>query len=229
MISVDRRDVARGLCLLGLLTLAAPAGAWVYPEHRDIAVLGVESLDPERRAAFDRLWKEARIGHEARLCEQGADAAQGTAPACIDWAAWLGISGDHSCSSKDMLGTVLESDWILSVADVAAQLKLDLARIPVVPPPDATPADAKDQSVIPDLRRRMQSEALRAQRLNALRTSDTRLQRADPGYATRAGASNAHFLLARPRADIDASAYGQLALTTGSEVNAVGVSTSGST
>ena len=39
------------------------------------------------------------------------------------------------------------------------------------------------------------------QRLNALRTADTRLQRADPQYATRAGSNNAHFLLPRPRTD----------------------------
>ena len=29
-----------------------------------------KSLDPERKALFDQLWAEARIGHEQRLCEQ---------------------------------------------------------------------------------------------------------------------------------------------------------------
>ena len=56
---------------------AGPAHAWVYPEHRDIAVLAVEKLDAERKALFDRLWSEARAGHEQRLCEQAADAQQG--------------------------------------------------------------------------------------------------------------------------------------------------------
>ena len=106
-----------------------PAFAWVYPEHRDIAVLGVESLDPERRALFDRLWADARIGHEKRLCAQGADTAQGVLPECIDWAAMPAIAGDHSCSSQQMLDTVNNSEWILEVADIAAQLKVDLLRV----------------------------------------------------------------------------------------------------
>jgi hypothetical protein len=59
---------------------AGPALAWVYPEHRDISVMAVETLDSERRAEFDRLWSEARVGHEKRLCERGADTAQGVTP-----------------------------------------------------------------------------------------------------------------------------------------------------
>ena len=94
------------LLALGLACATGPAFAWVYPEHRDIAVLGVESLDPERKALFDRLWAEARIDHEKRLCEQGADTAQGVMPECIDWAAMSAIAGDHSCSSKQLLDTV---------------------------------------------------------------------------------------------------------------------------
>ena len=43
--------------LLALVAWSAPdtAYAWVYPEHRDIAVLAVEKLDPQRRAVFDSL------------------------------------------------------------------------------------------------------------------------------------------------------------------------------
>jgi len=52
----------RRLWACGLWLLALPAFAWVYPEHRDIAVLGVQVLDPQRAAAFDKLWKEARVG-----------------------------------------------------------------------------------------------------------------------------------------------------------------------
>ncbi len=98
------------LFALGLACATGPAFAWVYPEHRDIAVLGVESLDPERKALFDRLWAEARIDHEKRLCEQGADTAQGVMPECIDWAAMSAIAGDHSCSSKQLLDTVSTSE-----------------------------------------------------------------------------------------------------------------------
>jgi len=206
---------------LGLL-LTAPAFAWVYPEHRDIAVLGVQVLDPQRAAAFDKLWKEARIGHENRLCEQPAVADQGTAPMCLDWAALPAIAGDHSCSSKEMLDTVLRSDWILNVADVAAQLKQDLSRVPVVPAPGQQ-ADSDGLVKYPDFARRIQGEQIRSERLNALRTSDIRLQRADPAYATRAGANNAHFLLARPTTKTTDVEYAGITIGPGAELNAVGV------
>jgi hypothetical protein len=131
-----------------LLALAGPCFAWVYPEHHDIAVLGVQVLDPQRAAAFNDLWKQARVGHENRLCEQPAVADQGTAPLCLDWAALPAIAGDHSCSSKDMLDIVLRSDWILNVADVGAQLKEDLSRVPVVPPPGQRHAWQRVEDII---------------------------------------------------------------------------------
>jgi hypothetical protein len=207
------------LFALGLVCATGPAFAWVYPEHRDIAVLGIESLDPERKALFDRLWAEARIGHEKRLCEQGADAAQGVTPECIDWAALSAIAGDHSCSGKQLLDTVSASEWILAVAEVAAQLKVDLLRVSKTSPG----APNKDGGLIGDLRRQMESEAVRADRANALRVADVRLQRADPEYATRAGSNNAHFLLARPQVDFATSEYMEATLRAGSEINAVGV------
>lgn len=52
---------------LAAFALASPAFAWVYPEHRDLAVLAVQGLDPARKAAFDRLWQEARGGDGERL------------------------------------------------------------------------------------------------------------------------------------------------------------------
>ena len=42
-------------------SMSNTAFGWIYPEHRDIAVLAVEGLDPERKAEFDRLWQEARV------------------------------------------------------------------------------------------------------------------------------------------------------------------------
>ena len=186
-------NIGRRLVSLGVLIgLAGPCFGWVYPEHRDIAVLGVQTLDAKRAAVFDKLWQQARVGHEKRLCEPAADAKQGVAPLCIDWAAMPAISGDHSCSSKDMLDTVLGTEWILGVADVAAQLKVDLARVPVVPTLEQTEREQAGAIKFPDFTRRIQDETLRAERQNALRTSDIRLQRADPAYATRAGANNAH-------------------------------------
>ena len=76
------------LTLLGALSL--PAYAWVYPEHRDLNILAVQRLDPERRAVFDRLWSEARAGDEQRLCAAGADTGQSTTPSCV--AQLIGIS-----------------------------------------------------------------------------------------------------------------------------------------
>jgi len=177
---------------LGLLFVVNTSFSWVYPEHRDIALLAIQNLDPERRAVLDELWAAARIGHEARLCEAVADFTQGERPKCIDYAAWPAIAGDHSCSGTNLLHNVLETEWILEVADVTARLKRKLGE-----------AKSRDRHV------------------NALRDSDIELQRADPEYATRAGSNNVHFLLARPTYDITSSDYGKACLGEGVELNAV--------
>lgn len=117
-------------------SVSTSAFAWIYPAHRHSAVLALQGLDAEREALLDRFWQQARAGAEQRLYARGADAEQGLAPPCIDWAALPGIAGDHSCSRQQTLDTVSKEDWILVVADVAAQLKSDLARIPVTAPPD---------------------------------------------------------------------------------------------
>ena len=208
------------IALLVGWTETGPVFAWVYPEHRDISVLAVQNLDPPRRAVFDSLWREARRAHEQRLCEEGADVAQGLKPACIDWAALAAIGGDHSCSSQEMSGIVLESKWILAVADIAAQLKVNLSRIDVLPPSSQVPGD---KSPILDFQRRMESETARAARINSLRAADIGLQRADRDYATRAQSNNAHFVLARPRTDISPKEYFELTFRPGSELNALGV------
>ncbi len=212
-----RRVVA--IVLLQLL-VADVALAWVYPEHRGIALLAARSLDPERKAQFDALWAAARTGHEQRLCAAGADAEQGLAPTCIDWSALSAIAGDHSCSSQGMLADVLGPPWILLVADVAAQLGVDLARIGVAPPP---PGTDRSKGPVIDVRRYVQDETVRAQLVNALRTADTRLQRADPEYATRAGSNGAHFLMPRPRTDVTPREYAELTLSVDSEISAIGV------
>src|SRR5262249_11391516 len=140
----------------------------------------------------DKLWSEARVGYESRLCAQIADASQGANPTCLDYAAWTAISGDHSCSASDMLTTVLDSPWILKVAGVSAHLKSSLA--------SATRPD---------------------QRLNAVRDSDIALLRVDPAYVTRAGSNNAHFLLARPDVAMSPEVYGGVALGPNAEMNAL--------
>ena len=196
------------------------AFGWIYPEHRDIAILAVKGLDAEHKAVFDRFWQDSRVGYEQRLCAQGADTGQNLAPPCIDWAALSGIGGDHSCSSQEMLETVLKSNWILVVADIAAQLKVDLAKIPVTASQDQV---KRESTIATDAWRRLASAKNRAERQNALRTADTRLQRADPQYATRADTNLAHFLLPRPDTNLDPYAYAELTLREGSELNAIGV------
>jgi hypothetical protein len=54
------RSLDRFVGAASLLILAEPAPAWADPAHRDIAVLSVQTLDPQRRATFDRYCKEAR-------------------------------------------------------------------------------------------------------------------------------------------------------------------------
>jgi hypothetical protein len=180
--------------LLGLaaISIAPEAGAWVYPEHRDIAGRAVAELDPERRALLEKLWAEARRGHETRLCQNVYEAAQSERPTCIDYPAWSAIGGDHSCSSAAMVSTILDSPWILDVAEVTAQL-----------------------------RRRLATSTNRDMITNALRDSDIDLQRADPEYATRAGSNSVHFLLARPGVGTTLATYITLAFSEGVDINAL--------
>jgi hypothetical protein len=160
---------AAAATLLVVAMLApAPARAWIYPEHRDIATEGISRLSPADRATLEKLWGEARPGYSAKLCEPLSAGDQGLKPACLDFAAIPALAGDHSCSPKQVLEKVLPSDWILEVARVSAETRAALA-----------------------------SASTREGRLNAAATNNLMLQLVDPEYATRAGANNAHFLLPR--------------------------------
>jgi hypothetical protein len=166
-----RRPGSAGAVLLltfCLASVASPARGWLYSEHRAITARGIEDLEPRRRAQLDRIWLEARRGYEARLCEQTDAGDQGEKPACIDFAAWPAIAGDHSCSPQTMLEAILESDWILPVAAVSSRTAAKIAA-------------AKNEN----------------QRRNAQANGDIGLERADRDYSTRAGGNNAHFLLPR--------------------------------
>src|SRR5262249_46564377 len=192
-----RRATARSALMLLLaicLGVLQPvtAFAWLYPEHRDITVLAVQRLEPAPRALLEQLWLGAAVGPGARLGAQRVDPAPGT-PACIDFAAWPAIAGDHSCSARDLLSTVLDTPWILNVARISARLKKQLA-----------------------------TATRRDQRINAMRSSDIELQRADLNYATRAGSNNVHFLLGRPDVGMEPVDYAQLVLGSGAELNAMG-------
>jgi len=205
---------------LFLFFFCCPVFAWIYPEHRDIAMLAEQMLDAEHQAIFDELWRDARLGSEERLCLNGIERDQGLTPECIDWAALTAIAGDHACSSQQMLETVTDSEWILTVADVAAQLKVDLKDIPIEAPPEQVALNA---DLLDEAKMRLTIEAARAERVNALRVADTRMQRADSEYATRAAANNAHFLLARSRTNQTGDEYASETLKPGAEVSAMGV------
>jgi hypothetical protein len=181
------------LIVFTIFLLLLHAFAWVLPEHRDVAVLAIQRLDPAQQAQLQQLWSEARMGYETRLCQSAADNAQDAKPTCIDYAAWAAIAGDHSCSARDMLGIVLNAPWAPGVLKVGVQLRKNLAA-------------AKRPS----------------QRANAVRDSDIALERTDPQYVTRARSNNAHFLLARPNVAMEPEAYAQLALGPGADVNALG-------
>jgi hypothetical protein len=136
---------------------------------------------------------DARLGYETRLSLEAADSTQGEETTTIDYAAWPAIAGDHSVSGADLLHNVLETSWILEVADITARLK-----------------------------NRTAAAESRSERLNHLRDSDIQLQRVDPEYATRAGKNNVHFLLARTATDVSPKAYANSSLRAGSELNAAG-------
>jgi hypothetical protein len=90
--------LATALIAAGLTVLAAPAHAWVYPEHRDIAVLAVEKLDAEGRPVRSP-WAKPAPATSSACARWGRHAARG-APACID-----GAPGDRRrppCSSRSM-------------------------------------------------------------------------------------------------------------------------------
>ena len=166
--------------------------AWLYPEHRDIMLIAIQKLPTDYRTSLDMLWARARIGYEFRLSESVIVSDQGLKPEFIDYAAWPAIGGDHSCSAENLLHNILETNWILAVADITAQLKIDLAF-------------SKD----------------RVRRINSVRESDLKLQGADPEYATRAGSNNVHFLLSLTDVNMDALSYVLACTKEGEELNAI--------
>jgi len=181
------------LTLLLLTASALSSFAWIYPEHRDILMLAIQKLDPAHRAELDRLWALARRGHESRLFVLPIDTSVNYNPKTIDYSAWPGIGGDHSTSAANLLHNVLETDWILKVAGVAAELKVGIAQ-------------SRDRSEL----------------TNKLRDSDIKLFRVDPEYVTRAGSNNVHFLLARPDVNTTADQYFTTCFKQGAELNALG-------
>lgn len=193
-IQIIRFDkIAQRLICIGLLLVFLPLRAWVYPEHRQITFLAIQQLGPEYRSILEDIWKQVRIGHEGRLSVSIIDPGHGPDSETLDLASWPAIAGDHSCSPRDMMDIILQSNWILSVDHIAMKLRDDLAK-----------AKRPDQTI------------------NAIRNSDIRLQRADMEYATRAGSNNVHFLLARNSVEGTAQDYFNMSIQKDAPLNALG-------
>ena len=148
------------------------AGAFVYPEHRDITAEALQNLPPDQQALLAQLWAAARTGRESRYCATTVDGDGRENPSCIDLAAWPAIAGDHSCSPDQLIQKTLTSDWILKVGGVAAATKVGLEKA-------KTRGDA----------------------LNEWAASNLNFQFVDREYASRAGANNGHFLMTRTSDD----------------------------
>jgi hypothetical protein len=173
-----RKNWQRGSRKIGVLALVAMllpgrAGAWIYPEHRDIMAEALRNLPPDRQALFAELWSAARTDRAARYCAAMVDGDGRTPPSCIDLAAWPAIAGDHSCSPDQLIAKILTSDWILNVAKASAETKVALEK-------------AKSSQAI----------------LNEWAISNLKLQLADPEYVSRAGNNIGHFLTTRTSDDL---------------------------
>ena len=188
-----KTHLLKSLLFLIFVLCTGNSFAWVFPEHRQIALLAIQNLNPSYRLLLDQLWAQATKGATNRLTDSVIDVGQNSHSKKIDYATWAAIAGDHSCSPEGMLNTVLYSDWIIKVANIAEELKTELA-------------NAKTKS----------------QQINAMRDADIKLQRADLEYATRAGSNNVHFLLARPKFDADTKEYLTACLSKGAPLNALG-------
>jgi hypothetical protein len=189
------RNLKRSLLLVSLLAFTAlPVLSWVYPEHRDILLEAIGMLDQERQTALNQLWDEARVGYEGRLMEFTVPIDSAYAKNGIDFASWSAIAGDHSCSSEEMLTTILGSEWIMDVAEITSELRSEL-----------NAAEERDE------------------RDNAMRDADIRLQRADPSYATRAASGAAHYPISRRVPNITLEEYLKESLKHDAEINSTAI------
>ncbi len=170
-----RRKLVQLLALTLVLELVpGHAGAWIYPEHRDIMAEALKDLPPEQQQFFAALWTDARSGNELRYCQDLVTGDGRSAPTCLDLAAWPAIAGDHACSPDKLIAETLPSNWILNVGGVAAKTKVGLEQ-----------AKTRDAT------------------LNVWAYSNLALQYADAEYLTRASANNGHFLLSRTTNQFD--------------------------
>lgn len=189
--------IYRKVLLIGLFIFICKVNcySWVFPEHRDIANKAISLLSPNNKQKLTELWLTARTGFEQRLSQSLDDTSDLESITKIDFTSLPAIGGDHSCSPKDMINSVLYSDWILPVANITAELKREIASV-----------DSNESYKI----------------VNYLRNSDIQIQRVDPDYADRSRANFAHFLLAANGVNITLNDYINSCIKEGTELNIVG-------
>jgi hypothetical protein len=69
--------------LIGLTIIWFFNLAWVYPEHREISMIAINNLDPDRQRVLARLWADACMGYEHRLNKLPADTTLGERPTTL--------------------------------------------------------------------------------------------------------------------------------------------------
>jgi len=188
-----------------LMLMPAPARAWIWPEHRDIAAAAVGDLPAVQRKTLDTMWDEARaLGGKqvcAKLVDPGAqpDTKYGDWDGiCVDFASFPALAADHSCSADELWADVSKEPWAVKVVWVAARTKERLA-------------SAKNA----------------AQAEDAWSLSHLAMQYVDTRYLTRAEGNNAHFLVPRAKVEDkeDLDVYLARVLLPATEINATGLYT----
>jgi hypothetical protein len=198
------RLAATGLAL----SVAFPAAAWIWPEHRDIAAEALRELPARERATLDAMWTQVREVGGKQLCtgivDPGAEPSFKLAEfmkadwekVCVDFASFPALAADHSCSAADLWADVAKEPWAVKVVWVAARTKARLA-----------------------------AAANAAQREDVWNLSHLAMQYVDPRYLTRAEGNNAHFLV--PRAPVEAKetldGYLERVLSPAADINATGL------
>ena len=198
----ELRRAASVTVLAGLLW-AAPARAWMWCEHRDIAVTAIQGLPPAERAQLEALWASLKKEAGPQLCPTLVN--PGAAPRsafgdwsgiCLDFPSYPAMGGDHACSTGELRAVTESEEWGLRVTWVAEWSKRRFAEAPN-----------------------------QAARIDAWNKSHLAMQSVDPRYLTRASSNNAHFL--EPREHVSASetleAYAKRALAPDAAINATAI------
>ena len=193
-------------CAALLVVMPSPALAWIWPEHRDIAVAALNDLPAGERKALDAMWGEAQKIGGKQVCTRLVDPAAQPDDVkfgdwdtvCVDFASFPALAADHSCSSDELWADASKEPWAVKVVWVASRTKSRLA-------------SAKDP----------------AQTEDVWSLSHLAMQYVDPRYLTRAEGNNAHFLV--PRLPVEQKetleTYLDRVLLPGADINATGLYT----